>query len=539
MPIVSADKFTYFRPTAGVSNIKAQAFTPVIPATPDEVSKLTGAFQIKVGDELERMGKTIRAAQVRDDVQRFTLRALEDVSTAEAEEMQQGSHRDLPDRFQDRLKGIHAKYREEIGGDTDVLSAWGEKFGTLAQHHTERVRFSSWRRELDQQQASTIESEAATLGLVGKAQSMQEIRTITGDYIANGDAKARAGLVDASWWAGQKINFGRKVGSSLVEQDLLVEEAGAVPPGVAVRKLTSEQWESHYPGLTEDRRNLYLKHALDQTRQIKNQARIDEDREERAAEKAVKTAQENAYGDALVMHSQGRLTEPMIQNLISTRRIDPDKGKTLIDSVRGEARREDKGVNNPVVLGDLVTRLEMGADIGPDLDRAQARGEVKDETYIGLKKQLADKNFKRGSDYVSKALRPGEMDRNDQGKNLRYASAMEEYVSRVSAGEKPMEAADDVVLTALGKRRNAFAALPQPMFLEGDRNDLGNLNKAWVRTVEQFNAGNLAPEVYQREIRVLDELRRRKRDQDMMQAQAPKAAADLGARVKAVGGRPQ
>lgn len=235
---------------------------------------------------------------------------------------------------------------------------------------------------------------------------------------------------------------------------------------------------------------------------------------ERDAEKQTKEAQE-VYADGLFGKLyDGKLTVNEVETAGRKRLIPHGEYRQLLNALKTEGGKEE---NDPMTVGDLGARLGMGADIGPDLDKARRTGKIKTETYITLKGQLANRNFKRGADYISKALRPGEMDRFDQEKNLRYATAMDDYIARISSAEDDdtIGVAKDIVFETLSRKRSAFMSLPSPLFLEGPRSELGNLNQARIATTEKFKSGSLREDEYKREIRLIDTLTRMLREQQL------------------------
>ena len=489
MPIVSADKFQYFQPQAGIGNIKGRMIVPGSPSIPSEASTAASRMILGVGDALEKMGKVIREAQVKDDVQRFTLGAMDELSQAEQEVSREGSHRDMPERFQARLGEIGKKYTEQIGQDQAVRSAFAEKFGILAQHHVERVRTQSWRRELDQQHAVAIEAGGTALNLVGQSRSMGEIELHMNDYLASLDYKAANGLVDASWAAQQKEIFRGRAAGMLVEQDIFVD------PGGALQKLTAKDVAAFYPGLTEEKRIDYLRVARAQFEHLENEGLQAMNRREVLQEKAKRDTQEKNYGDALVAFSKNELTETRVQDLLSRREIDPDKGASLLSNLRGEGRREE---NDPVTVGALVERLEYGMDITGDLASAHAKGKIKTETLLSMRKSQADTKYKRGLTYVG-ALKPSDADKWSPDKHVRYAEAVDEYSSRVASGQDPLDVSKDIVGRYLDDVRRTARGILKPRFLDGDKTDVSALDAAKEKTAQAFQEGRIDATEFGRE----------------------------------------
>ncbi len=504
MPIVSSDKFQYFQPQAQVGNIQGRMIVPSVPSVPSEPMVAGARFQLRIGEEIEKLGKAIHTAQVKDDVQRLTLGAMDELSRAEVEISREGSHRDMPARFEERLGEIRERYQTQTAVDREVASAFNEKFGILAQNHLERVRLQSWRRELDQQQAGAIESGSAALNLIGKSQNMREVQLHMKDYLDSIEFKARTGLIDASWAAGQKELFKGRVGGMLVEQDILVS------PELAIQRLTQQDLKSIYPGLSEEKRVDYLRIAGEQFTQRQNEAIAAQNRKERVEERAKKDAQEKAYGDALISFSKGELSETMVQGLLSRREIDPDKGASLLSSLRSDGRREE---NDPVVLGDLVASLELGRDITEPLTSARTRGQVKTETFIALRKEQANEQFRRGLNLIN-GLKPSESDKWSPDKHIRYTEAVDEYSSRVASGQEPIEVGREILGRYMGDVRRTARGILRPRYLDGDKLDPGALEEAKEKTAQAFQAGKIDASEFAREaerLQLLTELAQRAR----------------------------
>lgn len=517
MPIVSSDKFNYFRPERAVVDVRGQdpgAQTPRdLVTVPD--SGASEAFQ-GVSRMVSDFAAHLRNTQLDDDIQTHTLKAMQDLQDREMQLMQDPDYRGMPEKFVVYAREIAAAHEQEIG-DPAARRGFRQKFALLAQNRIEAAKWQSYNREVENQQAGVVRGFHEALDLIGGSRSMQEVEAHRQDYLESIDRKAAAGILRADWAEQQKARFSSAASGILVEQDLFVS------PETAERKLLSKDPGEFYPGLSEEKRLDYLKLARAEVeRKEAEKVRVAEKQEIETA-KAAKEAMETTYSDALISYSQGKLTETMVQHMLARREIDPDKASSLINRLREEAKGGEKAENNPMLVGQLVARLEMGEDITADLDSAMKRGDIRPDTFISLKKQAAGDLFKRGSAFVSKALRPGEMDRFDQERNLRYARAMENYTRKVSEGQDPMEAARDVVFETVSEKTSAFMALPSPRYLDGDRNNLGNLNKAWRLTTDKWKAGALSDGEYQREIRLIERLQRLKRDMETADSDSEQA----------------
>jgi hypothetical protein len=345
------------------------------------------------------------------------------------------------------------------------------------------------KREKDHNQAALIGTLDAYSDMVAQAPSFEKAAERVG-YARSAIAGAiAAGTIDETTGVKMDKDFVEKSQVNFIQREMLDN-----PEGVYKGLI-----EGKYPELDEARKTQLLKQSQDRAEAVeRDRIRIIE-HNERQVEKAKKEVQENNYGNALVLYSQSKLTEASVQQMISGRKIDPDKGSHLISLLRTEEKQGDKGVNNPRVVADLSTRLELGADIGVDLDAALEKNQIKADTYVSLKKQMADRDFKRGLYHVNYALKPSEADQWTPDKHIRHAEAVEEYSSRVAAGENPLVVSKSIIEMFTSDVRRTIKGIPSPRFLAGDKTSIEALREAQSKTAEAFKKGSLSPEDFNRE----------------------------------------
>lgn len=215
------------------------------------------------------------------------------------------------------------------------------------------------------------------------------------------------------------------------------------------------------------------------------------------------------FGTMVVMESRGTLTEDYITGQIVQRKIDPMKGRGMIDRLRAEAQKGAVKINNPVVVGDLASDIESGLDVeglGDRLDAALINEDIKTETYITLKSKMANREFRRGISYINRSLKPGFLDKWSSDTHIRHAEAIDDYQVMVAGGMDPVEAAREIVDRNIGDVRRSITGLRKPYLLEGDKTDGMALALARTLTVDKFKNGGLTLEEYKREIFLIDEL---------------------------------
>lgn len=253
MPVISDDKFKYFQPQEGLSSVRGAMVVPGVVSVPSEAQSAGARVVMSIGDELEKMGAKIGQARVKDDIARYTLSALGELSDAEREVVRTGDYRTAPSRFRDKMDEIRARYDDLAGVDPEVRSGFAEKFGYYAESHLARVQTQSWRRELDQQQAGVIDMADKTLKMIGRSASPAEAAGYRNDFLATVQDKANDGLLDASWAAHFRIAWEKEIGVMQVRRG--IERS----PEAMLEKLEGK--DPAFAFIGEDTRLVLLKEA--------------------------------------------------------------------------------------------------------------------------------------------------------------------------------------------------------------------------------------------------------------------------------------
>ena len=162
---------------------------------------------------------------------------------------------------------------------------------------------------------------------------------------------------------------------------------------------------------------------------------------------------------------------------------------------------------NPFVKADLEESMLRGeTDIKASLKIALHDGHIKGTTYTSLLKQYENKEYKAGSAYIARALKPSDADQYDQDKALKYADSMDLYRAKVKGGVDYDTASKEVVAQALSDTQRSLRQILKPKYLKGDKTNIDALELAKYETATAFEKGLIGVEEYKREIGMIEDL---------------------------------
>ncbi len=518
MPIISADKFQYFRPTFRTEDVRGGFGAPGLPQVSQKASAANTQAGRELANQIQAWGQSIQERVIKEDVHQHTMAALAELTEAEIDVQTDPNHRTMPERFQERVKGIYDEHVQGISSDAG-RRLFEEKFGLYSTNRQNRVQWRSYEREVGAQQASVDTSESNALLRISFSDNLSELQTVTQEFEADLRDKVRHGIVTEEWAEARLQEFQGKAG------DLSVRMHLAADPQSTMTLLSSDDYQTYYPGLDPFKRMSHLKAAQTRVDQIEAQEIAERERQEREADELVEEAQEATYNDLQLALVEGRLTRPMLASAIRQRKIDPDKVNVLRNALDDQAEGVE-AEENPYVKANLAEAVALGRDVRMDLDRARENGQIDGDTYVSLRRQAADQNYRSGAAYVDDALKLGMADKWSPDKNLRYAEAMDEYSALVQSGLAPEVASKQVVNNFMRDRRRSISGIPKPRLLQGDKQDLQALQNAMQQTVQKWQQGQMSPEVYQRETTRIEELMELARELEQSRAAIESNNAD-------------
>jgi hypothetical protein len=232
---------------------------------------------------------------------------------------------------------------------------------------------------------------------------------------------------------------------------------------------------------------------------------VQEGRDQEAERARKKLVAENDFRVLQLFHNN-ELTPVYLENLATKRLISEETYDDLSKRLRSGGV-SGATENNPLVVGDLAEMIELGIDADERLREALRKGQITDSTFITMTRQAAEGKYKEGLSYLSSALKPSQMDKWSPDKHLKYAEAVDLFNSKVRKGMDPLTAGKEVVNLYTSDTRRTIRGLRRPVFLEGQKDSVVDLDVAEKLTVEAFLSGNLPKDEYEDEIRLINELR--------------------------------
>jgi len=235
------------------------------------------------------------------------------------------------------------------------------------------------------------------------------------------------------------------------------------------------------------------------------------DKLERATEKAHKKEIEDNDFAAWQKYRKGDMTLNDLENLATNRKISEEAYNSIYEKMDPNA---EKVKNDPVTVGEINDKLNLGMNVRPLLTSALHDRKINTGTYITMMGQVGNKEFKRGSDYITMALAPTQADRWSPDKGPRYAEAMDRYFILIGRGVNAVTAGRDVVDSYLVGMKRTFRGLRRPIYLSdsqmqggtGDRKSKADLDLARTLTVQAYQMGAISDDVYKEEINLIDQL---------------------------------
>lgn len=188
--------------------------------------------------------------------------------------------------------------------------------------------------------------------------------------------------------------------------------------------------------------------------------------------------------------------------LLKERKIDSKTYEHLTQAVPDSLIKED-----PFTKGDLDESLIRGEeDFKAQLKLALHNKHIKGTTYSTYLKQYNNNEYKAGSAYIARAIKPSDADKYDQDKALKYADAQDLYRAKIKGGMDYDTASKEVVAQALSETQRTIRQVLKPKYLKGEKTDIDALEMAKYETAIAFEKGLIGVEEYKREIQSIEDL---------------------------------
>ncbi len=520
MPIISADKFQYFRPTIQTENVQGGFGAPGLPQVSQAASAANTQAGRQLAGQIQEWGRGIQERIIKEEVTQHTFSALAELTEAEIEVQQDPDHRSMPDRFQERVKGIYDAHVQAIKSDT-AKQLFEQKFGAYSTNQANRVQWKTYEREVGAQQASVATAESNALLRMSFSDSLSEIATITQEFENDLQDKVRHGIITEEWAQQASAGFRKKSGMLSVRTHMAADPEGALT------LLSSDQWATYYPGLDPLARIQQMEAAETRVEQVEAQRIADQERQEREAEERTKELQSATYYDFQLALSQGRLTREMFESALQDRALPEGK----IDMLREELDAQEKGEaveEDPYVKARLASDVALGRDVRMDLDQALENGTINSQTYVRLRETAASDEMSKAFQYVNNAIKPSDLEPYHADRNVRHAKAVDEVYERIEIGKSPYVAAKEVIDIFLQDIKRTIKGIPRPMLLQGEKTDMQALNTAESETVRHYQEGRMHPRTYQRQLDRINELKKLVREQEEGSTEIKEIEKDSG-----------
>lgn len=222
---------------------------------------------------------------------------------------------------------------------------------------------------------------------------------------------------------------------------------------------------------------------------------------EKAAEKQLKVQQDNNEMAVLILQSQGRISIEDIQRMGLERKLKPDAVKYFMG-------KDQEGVNDPIIVGEIASMIEQKVDASDALRQAWLNKKIKSETFIQLKKQIGNDSYWKGMTIIRGALEPSIMDKWSEDKNLKWTEGFDYFNKLIAGGADPVNAAYEVLDGHYSKIHRTLSSMPRPKYWTGgesliDQKAIGDTIRA---TADQFANGKISESVFQHEIGLLKQM---------------------------------
>lgn len=503
--------------------IRSPGMSPAAAAAPYRALSRAGESIRQTGEEFGRVASLIeekekKAARAVKALKIETGLRNDIDSLAESFQMRT-DYEAFEDDAGNQLKEIRAKYEADIGEDRELSLAFERVYAGQS---------SSLMRVVRDKKRQVITSE-------GIGQFEIQYNQALKDYAAEMSPEARElvrkqlqmkayGLVNNSIMTLKQAetyiqNFDDE--ADAVRADQYIE----ADPAAALEALKSGGFDDLSPKVKQAK----IEKAQTKIDQQEREQRLADDRKEKALARIRKQVVDKNDLDMWQAYYGGTLKESDLEKLADNQMISESVYKGIKEKlIKGERVTE----NNAEIVGDIGARVEL-RDFKGAYDRlteAHASGQVKGETYIGLHKSIASKQFSDAVGYINKAMQPSDLEI-DFFKKQKHADAIADLAVRTASGENPIEAAKDIVSLNRTLQSSSYARYRNPRYMKGEKDNLVQLADAKYETVEAYKRGEITDQEYKAEIELIEKIEAAVAERDRMKStdeDLDKAMKDLG-----------
>jgi len=378
------------------------------------------------------------------------------------------------DRYNDYVKQLETRVQDETKADLRLFQMWKRDFSVPVTARSFDVQKRALKGTVQRNRAS-LDDNLYSLGqLTGSGNPEQDKYVLSQGALAIDDAEV-AGFISPEEAANKRQEFARFASQNSANVALQADP---------------EQFEialaqGQFPELRADDRISFAKKASDAVEAKLREQRIQEDRDRKLREDAIRRD-----GEDLI--ASGRLSAGWLR--ANRDDLSPEQYRYFQRALRG-----DEGQTNPTIYANLLSRASSGQDVSQDARQAYIDGRIKQSDLDRLTSLSASSGwYKAGARFIAGSLRVSDLNP-DPAAAQRLANAENDWREWAESQEDPskitperaMEVARGLVREySIIDFQNNVLLLRSPTYLRGAR-DRPDLDATEDATLEALQRGDI------------------------------------------------
>jgi hypothetical protein len=321
-------------------------------------------------------------------------------------------------------------------------------------------------------------------------------KLIADRFIAEAHQMAESGIIPFK----EAVDLSKNFTDSA--ESVRVEKAIQADPLKAIADLRGGEYQLN-PTIKQQK----IEKAQTKIDQDERQAKIEEDRLDRQMEKVRKTVIDKNDLDMEQAYYNGTLKVKDLDALASNQMI----SLGTYNRIKEKLNKGEPDQNDRFVVGEIASMIEMHDIEGARkaLETAANKGQIKTETYVSMRKELASKAFGDATRYVNKYTEPSPLETNMDMMFRRAqinADAIDELTLRAGKGEDPGVVKYEIIKRIKGTQEKVISQMRDPKFLTGDKVDRKALAEAKQKTLDAFRNGTISGPDYNDELQLISNI---------------------------------
>ena len=392
-------------------------------------------------------------------------------------------------RYNNYVKELETRVQDETKSDPRLFQMWKREFTVPVTARSFDVQKRALKGTTQRSRAELDDTLYSFSQLTGSGNSEQDKYAISQGVVALDNALV-SGFISAEEEANMRQEFMRTASNNSANRALLADP----------EKFEISLKQGQFPELRQDDRLSFEKKAGEAVEAKLRNQRIEEDRERKLREDAIRRD-----GEDLI--ASGRLSAGWLR--ANRDDLSPEQYRYFQRALQG-----DEGQTNPTIYSGLLTRASSGQDVSAEARQAYIDGEIKQGDLDRLTSLSASSGwFKTGAQFISGSLRVSDLNP-DPAAAQRLANAENDWrewaqtqdPSKVTP-EKAMEVARSLVREyAIIDFQNSALLLRAPRFLVGPR-DRPDLDATEDATVAAVDRGEMTPAEFAQQSKLIKQWR--------------------------------